>query len=31
MFFGYKFRHKTKWLRVSDVDFVTGVTSWKNR
>jgi len=31
MFFGYKFWHKTKWIPASEMDFVTGVTSWKNR
>ena len=31
LFFGYKFWHKTKWRRASDMDFVTGVTSWKHQ
>ncbi|KAF9788247.1 amino acid transporter [Thelephora terrestris] len=31
MFFGYKFWYKTKWIPASEMDFVTGVTSWKNR
>lgn len=31
MFFGYKFFYKTKWIAASDMDFVTGVTSWKNQ
>ena len=31
MFFGYKFYHKTKWIPGSDMDFVTGITSWKHQ
>ena len=31
MFFGYKIWFKTKFIRASDMDFVTGVTSWKNQ
>ena len=29
-FFGYKFWYKTKWIPASEMDFVTGITSWKN-
>ena len=31
MYFGYKFWYKTKWIPASEMDFVTGVTSWKNK
>jgi amino acid transporter len=30
-FFGYKFWFKTRWISASDMDFVSGVTSWKNQ
>ena len=31
LFFGYKFWYGTKWIRASEMDFVTGITSWKNQ
>jgi amino acid transporter len=31
MFFGYKLWHKTKWIPASEMDFVSGITSWKNQ
>ena len=31
LYFGYKFWYGTKWIRASEMDFVTGITSWKNQ
>lgn len=31
LFFGYKLWFKTKWVTTSNMDFVTGVTSWKHQ
>jgi len=31
LYFGYKFWKKTKLHRASEMDFVTGITSWKNQ
>ena len=31
LFFGYKLRNRTKWIHSCDMDFVTGITSWRNQ
>jgi amino acid transporter len=31
LFFGYKFWYKTKWIPASEMDFVTGITSFKEQ
>lgn len=31
LFFGYKLWCKTEWIRASKMDFVSGITSWKNQ
>jgi amino acid transporter len=31
MYFGYKLWHKTKWIPAAEMDFVTGITNWKNQ
>lgn len=31
LYFGYKFWYRTKLIRASEMDFVTGITSWKHK
>lgn len=31
LFFGYKFWHKTKFHRASEMDLVSGITNWKHQ